>query len=431
MIVKNSEKKENNKFEIIVEADAAEFSSAVNAAYNKNKKDIAIPGFRKGKTPRKVIEGMYGPEVFFQDAIDELAPAAFEYAITETAVKFVGAPSFVNYDITAEQTAVFTFAVELYPEATLGQYKGIEAVKEAVSVSDEAVAAELEAARKRNSRKINIEDRAAQMGDTVKIDFDGYLNGERFDGGKAENYSLELGSNSFVPGFEEQVAGMSLGEEKDLDITFPEQYVEELAGKAVVFKVKVNEITATELPELDDEFAKDNGFDTLDEYKADITANLTKKAEDAAETAFKNAVIEKAVENMTVEIPEVMVNEKIEEIVRNYAANFGMTDRNVEFAKLCEMMGLTPEIVNSSIRPNALMQVKSEILFDEVAKAEAFEITAEETEEYIKKVAESVGAEPEQVKAYFGEAYILSEQRKEKATDLIFSTAVATEKAAE
>ena len=278
MILKNVEKKEKNTAAFEVESDAAEFEKAVNDAYRKNRSSISIPGFRKGKAPRAVIEGMYGPEVFYQDAMDELAPAAYEFGVKESGLKVVGAPAIENVEVTDARTVCFTFAVSLYPEVTLGQYKGLEAVKLPVEVSDEEVEAELNAARKRNARMLDIDDRDAQMGDTANIDFDGYLNGERFDGGKAEGYSLELGSNSFVPGFEEQVVGMKIGEEKDLNITFPEEYTPELAGKDVVFKVKLNSLTMPELPELDDEFAKDvSEFDTLEEYKASIRENLSRR----------------------------------------------------------------------------------------------------------------------------------------------------------
>ena len=262
MIVKNVEKKEDNTLTFQVESDAAEFEAAVNAAYLKNKHSINIPGFRKGKAPRAVVEGMYGAEVFYQDAMDELAPKAFEQGVTENDVKFVGAPSIVDVNVTDDKTVAYTFSVTLYPEVTLGQYKGLSAERYPAEVDEDEIGYELEAARKRNSRKVDVE-REAQMGDVANIDFDGYLNGERFDGGKAEAYDLELGSGSFVPGFEEQIVGMNIGDEKDIDITFPENYAPELAGKAVVFKIKLNNLSVNELPELDDEFAKDNGFDTL------------------------------------------------------------------------------------------------------------------------------------------------------------------------
>ncbi len=431
MIVKNVEKKENNTAVFQVESDAAEFEAAVNGAYLKNKASIYIPGFRKGKAPRAVVEGMYGKDVFYQDAMDELAPQAFEQGVKEAELRFVGAPSITDVNVTDERTVAYTFTVTLYPEVTLGQYKGIEATREPVSVSDEDVNAEVESARKRNARKVSVE-REAQMGDTANIDFDGFLNGERFDGGKAEGYDLELGSNSFVPGFEEQIVGMQIGEEKDLDITFPEEYVEDLAGKAVVFKVKLNSLTVSELPELDDEFAKDvSEFDTLDEYKADIRANLEKRRQDEAEEKVRSEIMHKAAENMTVEIPEVMVQEKVEEILRNYAANFGLNSRDIEYAQLLQMMGLDENTVNVSIRPGAQVQVKNDLLIEAVIKAENIEATDEEVEEYLNKVAESIQAQPEEVKNYFGLEFLAGERKKEKATNLIIDSAVITEAAPE
>ena len=431
MIVKNVEKQENNTAVFQVESDAAEFEAAVNSAYLQNKASIYIPGFRKGKAPRAVVEGMYGKDVFYQDALDELAPKAFEQGVKESDLRFVGAPSISDVNVTDERTAVFSFTVTLYPEVTLGQYKGIEASRESVVVSDEDVNAEVESARKRNARKVSVE-REAQMGDTANIDFDGFLNGERFDGGKAEGYDLELGSNSFVPGFEEQIVGMQIGEEKDLDITFPEEYVEELAGKAVVFKVKLNSLTVSELPELDDEFAKDvSEFDTLDEYKADIRTNLEKRRQDEAEEKVRSEIMHKAAENMTVEIPEVMVQEKVEEILRNYAANFGLNSRDMDYAQLMQMMGLDENTVNVSIRPGAQVQVKNDLLIEAVIKAENIEVSDEEVEEYLNKVAESIQAQPEEVKNYFGLEFLAGERKKEKATNLIIDSAVITEAAPE
>lgn len=428
MILKNVEKKENNTALFQVESDAAEFEAAVNAAYLKNKGSIYIPGFRKGKAPRAIVEGMYGHEVFYQDAMDELAPKAFDLGLKESELQIVGAPSISDVNVTDEKTVVYTFAVTLYPEVTLGQYKGLSAPKESDTVTDEEVDEEIENVRKRNARKVSVEDREAKMGDTVSIDFDGFLEGERFDGGKAEDYSLELGSHSFVPGFEEQVVGMKIGEEKDLDITFPEDYVENLAGKAVVFKVKLKGITENELPELDDEFAKDvSEFDTLEEYKADLRQNLQKSKDEQAENAFRSLIMKQAADNMTVEIPQVMLAEKAEEIVRNYAANFGMTDRSVPMDKLLQMMGLDRESMNMTIMPAAEFQVKNDLLLSAVAKAENLSVSDEEAEEYVKKVAESVNASVEEIKQYFGADYIAQEKKREKATNIILDSAVVGE----
>ena len=426
MILKNVEKKENNTAAFVVESDAAEFEKAVNDAYRKNRSSISIPGFRKGKAPRAVIEGMYGPEVFYQDAMDELAPAAYEFGLKESGLKTVGAPSISDVNITDDRAVAYTFSVSVYPEVTLGQYKGVEALKPSADVTDEDVDAELNATRKRNARMIDIDDRPARMGDTADIDFDGYLNGERFDGGKAEGHKLELGSNSFVPGFEDQVVGMKVGEEKDINITFPEDYVPELAGKDVVFKVKLNSLTMPELPELDDEFAKDvSEFDTLDEYKASIRENLTKTRAERAEAAFKDAVMFQAAENITADIPEVMIEEKEEDILRNYAGQFGLRDRSVSLDEIKKMMGINDEIMEKSIRPAALSQVKTDLLLDAVMEAEELADTDEAFEAYVSKTAEEVGATAEQLKQYFGEDFMRHEFRKELATNLIVDSAVA------
>ena len=430
MQLKNVEKKEKNTAVFEVETDAAELEKAVNGAYLKNRSSISIPGFRKGKAPRAVIEGMYGREVFYQDAMDELAPTAYEFGLKESGLRVVGTPSVKDLDVSEERTVCYTFQVSLYPEVTLGQYKGLEAVKGVPAVSDEEVETELNATRKRNARMIDIDDRAAQMGDTANIDFDGFLDGERFEGGKAEGYSLELGSNSFVPGFEEQVVGMKIGEEKDLNITFPAEYTPELAGKDVVFKVKLNSLTMPELPELDDEFAKDvSEFDTLEEYKADLRAKLLKDKTDKANNAFRAEILRQAAENITAEIPEVMIDEKVEETLRNYASQFGMNDRNVSLQELKNMMGISDEVMQNSIRPGAEFQVKSDLLLNAVMEAETLDDNDEAFAAYVEKVAGDVGATVEQLKQYFGEDFMKHEFRKELATNLIVDSAVA--KAAE
>ena len=424
MILKNVENKENKTATFQVESDAAEFESAVNGAYLKNKASINIPGFRKGKAPRAVVEGMYGAEVFYQDAMDELAPKAFEFGLDESKLRMVGTPSIIDVNVTDDRTASYTFEVTLYPEVTLGQYKGLEAERKDESVSDEDVDNELNSVRKRNARMIDIDDRAAELGDTVDIDFDGYLDGERFDGGKAEGYSLELGSNSFVPGFEDQIVGMKIGEEKDIDITFPENYTPELASKAVVFKIKLNGITTPELPELDDEFAKDvSEFDTLDEYKGSLRENLEKRKKDEAENDFRANVLKQAVNNLKAEIPECMILEKVEQTIRDYASNFGMTDRSVPLENLKEMMGLSDDVVENNIRPAAEFQVKTDLLLDKIKDEEKLEVTEEAFNEYLNKVAEDVKATADQLKDYFGEAFIKAEQLKEMATNLIVDSA--------
>ena len=431
MIVKNIEKKEDNTVSFQVSCDAAEFEKALNTAYLKAKKNIYIPGFRKGKAPRAIIEGMYGAEVFYQDAMDELAPAAFDMGVKEGELNIVGAPAITDVKVTDDKGVDYTFSAEIYPAVTLGQYKGLEAERPVREITDDDVNAELESARKRNARKVSADEREARMGDIANIDFDGFLNGERFDGGKAEGYELELGSNSFVPGFEEQIVGMKVGDEKDLDITFPQEYTPELAGKAVVFKVKLNGLSYNELPALDDEFAGDNGFDTLDEYKADIRANIEKRFNEQADSAFRSEIVKKAIDNMTVKVPNSMIAEKAEEILRNYAANFGMTDRSMPLEKLMEMMGVDENTMKTSIRPAAEYQVKNDLLLDAVAEEEKLEATAEEIDEYVQKMAEGFGATAEQLKTYFGEAMLAAEVKKDKAGRLIVDSAVAAAPAAE
>ncbi len=425
MILKNVEKKEKNTAAFAVESDAAEFEKAVNDAYRKSRSSISIPGFRKGKAPRAVIEGMYGHEVFYQDAMDELAPEAYEFGLKESALNVVGAPTIENVEVTDARTVCFTFAVSLYPEVTLGQYKGLEAVRLPAEVSDEEVEAELNAARKRGARMLDIDDREARMGDTANIDFDGYLDGERFDGGKADGYSLELGSNSFVPGFEDQVAGMKIGEEKEIAITFPEDYTPELAGKDVVFKVRLNSLTMPELPELDDEFAKDvSEFDTLDEYKADIRTRLLKEKTEKSDAAFRSSVMRQAAENISAEIPEVMIDDKVEETLRNYASQFGMNDRKASLEDLRRMMGINDEMMASNIRPGAEFQVKTDLLLKAVMDAEELDDNDEAFEAYVERVSGEVGATAEQLRQYFGEDFMRNEFRKELATKLIVDSAV-------
>ncbi len=429
MNLKNFEKTEKNTAVLTVASDPAEFEKAVNGAYLKSRKDISIPGFRKGKAPRQVIEGMYGHEVFYQDAMDEIAPEAYEFAVNEKDLRVVGQPRITDVNVTDDRAVEFTFSLTLYPEVTLGEYKGLEAVKLVQTVSDDDVEAEIAAVQKRNARMLNV-DRPAEMGDTVNINFEGFLDGTPFEGGKGENHPLELGSNSFVPGFEEQLVGMSAGEEKDIDITFPENYTENLAGKAVVFHVVCNEVSSPEYPELDDEFAQDvSEFDTMADYRADVRSNLQKRLDDSAEAAFRDAVIQKACEGMTVEIPNVMVEEKVDEFLRNYASQFGMYERDMTREQMLKLFGMNEETLNSSIRPAAEMQVKTELMLEAVAKAENLEPTEEELDAYAAKMAEGIGASADDVKKYFGAEYLKAETQREQAMELIVANAVAKDAA--
>ena len=421
--------KEGSKAVVELELSRETLEAAKTKVYNKAKKDIMLPGFRKGKAPRKMIESIYGPDVFLEDAIEEIFPEMLT-CMTESGLKVVGMPSVTKLDKLEGGAVALTLDAPIYPEVTLGQYKGLEAVRQVFEVSEDDIANEIENARKQNARKVSVE-REAQMGDTANIDFDGFLNGERFDGGKAEGYDLELGSNSFVPGFEEQIVGMSIGEEKDINITFPQQYVEGLAGKDVVFKVKLNSLTVSELPEIDEDFAQDNGFDTLEEYKADVKANIAKRFAEEAEATVRSSIMRQAAENTTVKVPEVMINEKVEEMVRNYAANFGMSDGNVPFEQLLTMLGIDESMMEQNLRPSAEIQVRNELMIEEIIKAESIEVTEEETEAYVAKIAEGYNLPVDSIKSYFGMDYIANELKKEKATDLIINSAVITEEAFE
>jgi len=428
MYLKSIDKNETNKATFTVASDAAEFEKAVQEAYLKNKKDVYIPGFRKGKAPRQVIEGMYGREVFYQDAMDELAPDGYDAGVKEGELRVVGQPRITNVQVTDDKCVEFTFDVTLYPVPVLGQYKGIEAYKKQEKVSDETVDEEIKVIQKRNARMLNV-DRAAEMGDTVDIDFEGFLNGEPFDGGSAQGHSLELGSNAFVPGFEEQLVGLKPGDEKDIDITFPENYTEELAGKPVVFHVKVNEVSAPEYPELDDEFAKDvSEFDTFAEYWADVRDGLQKKLDDEAEKNFKDLLIRKACEAMEVEIPAVMVEEKVDEFLYNYASQFGMNPRDMSRAELLKLFGMDENTVNYMIRPSAEMQVKSELLLEAIAQAENLVPSEEELEAYWEKMAKNVGATVEDAKRYLSEEFVKEELKRDQALELLVASAIATDK---
>ena len=425
----NNIKREDGKLSFQVTVDAAAFEKAVNAAYLKAKKNIYVPGFRKGKAPRMVIEGMYGAKVFYDDAVDAIALDAFKAGMEEAKDRTVGDPAITNYNVADDKTLTIDFETALYPEVTLGQYKGIEAEKDADDVSDDDVNKELENVRKRNARIVTV-DRPAKMGDTVNLDYDGYKDGVRFDGGKAEGHDLVLGSNSFVPGFEEQIVGMAAGEEHDIDITFPENYHEGLAGAAVVFKIKVNEVKESQLPDLDDEFAKDvSEFDTLQEYVDDIRKNLSADRKAAAENSFRNRVLGKAVENMTVTVPAVMVDERVNTVINDYARNCAMQGLTLD--QYFKMMGADEATFRSYIRPNAENEVRSELMLEKVAEVEAIAVTPEEIEEEYANAAKTYNVDVETVKKSVAPELIERDLKMKKAVDLIADSAVAVAKAEE
>ena len=430
MIVKNVEKKENNTAMLQVEVDAESFDKAINGAYKKLKGRINVPGFRTGKAPRMVIEGMFGADVFYEDAMESLAPEAFEYAVGEEKLDTVGMPSIVDFNVDDAKVLTITFSTELYPEVTLGQYKGLEGVYAEAEVTDEEVEAALADARKRNARFVDV-DRPVQQGDSIVLDFEGFVDGVAFEGGKADNYTLEIGSGAFIPGFEDQLVGLAAGQEGEVKVTFPEQYAENLAGKDAVFKVKVHTVREPELPELDDEFAKDvSEFDTLEEYKADLRKNLAESRKTEAERSFKSEIMNQALDNMTAEVPESMIAEKTNEFLDNYADSMGLRGR-VSREELIKGMGMGEEEFNSMMRPGALRQVQADLLLDAVVKAEGLEATEEEKADFYKKLEEDYGENAEQIKAMIDEKLMARDIERRKAADLIYSSAVKTAPKAE
>lgn len=424
MNVKSTEKAAG-KATIVIEVEKAEFDAALTKAYNKARKDIFVPGFRKGKAPRKVVEGMYGAKVFYEDAVNEIYPDLYEKAIVEQAIKAVGTAYISKLDDGEDGGVVLTMETDLYPEVTLGDYKGLEVPKADVNVTDEEVEAEIDRMAERNSR-IETVDRPAQEGDTVVLDFEGFDNGVPFEGGKGEKYSLKLGSHQFVPGFEEALVGVSAGEEKDVNVTFPENYTPELAGKPVVFKCKIHEVKETILPEKDDEFAKDvSEFDTLDALRADIRTKRENERSEAVERAFESAVVEKAAANMICDIPASMIEEQLDKHLEQFAYQLQMNGMKLDdYAK---MMGSDMSSLRASMRPMAETTVRNNVLLDAVVAAENITVSDEEVNDEIKKLAEQYSMEEDKVRAAVGEESLKTDLAAKKAMKLLVESAVATE----
>lgn len=424
MNVKSTEQA-NNTAKIVVEIEKQEFETALTQAYNKAKKDIAVPGFRKGKAPRKVVEGMYGAKVFYEDAVNEIFPSIYEKAVVEQKLKAVGGPSITDMDEKEDGTIVLTVETALYPEVTLGNYKGIEVPKANVSVSDDEVEAEINRMAERNAR-IEVADRPAKEGDTVVMDFEGFNNGVAFEGGKGENYSLKLGSHQFVPGFEEALVGVSAGEEKEVNITFPENYTPELAGKPVVFKCKIHEVKESIVPEIDDEFAKDvSEFDTMEALRNDLRAKQLAEAQKNADQQFENAAVELAAQNMTCEIPAAMIDEQVDKHMEQFAYQLQMSGMTMQdYAK---MMGGDLNAMRSSMRPMAETTVRANILLSAIVEAEKIEVSDEEVENELKQVAEQYQMELEKVKEAVSVDMVKNDLAVKKAVKLIVDNAVAVD----
>ena len=388
MSVKSCEKLENSKVLLTVEVSPEDFEAALNKAYLKMRGKINMPGFRPGKAPRKMIESMYGAEVFYEEAVNIVLPDAYEGAVKEQELQVVGYPE-VELDSCGKEGVVFKCTVAVYPEVKLGQYKGLEAPKAEVKVMAADVNARLKEMADRNSRLVSV-DRAAKKGDTADIDFEGFDNGVAFEGGKGENFDLELGSGSFVPGFEDQVIGMKAGEEKDIDITFPENYTPELAGKPVVFHVKVNEVKAKDVPAIDDEFAKDvSEFDTLKELKADLKKKITEEREKAAQRAFEDALMQKVADGIEADIPDAMIDLQCEKMVDSLKQQ--LASQGIPFDQYLKMVQSTEEAVKAEAKEPAQQQVRMDLAVEAIIKAEGLESTDDEVNAEMQKLADKYG----------------------------------------
>ena len=421
MNVKSTERN-GNQTTIVVEIEKELMDKGANAAYLKARKNIMIPGFRKGKAPRKMIESMYGAHVFYEDGLEEIFPEVYQYAVIDQGVKAIGRPNLTDLQIEEDGSVTLTLTTDVYPEVTLGDYKGLEVEKTEATVSDEQVAAELDRMAQ-NVASTETVERAAELGDTANIDCEGFLDGTPFDGGKGEGHDLKLGSNSFVPGFEEQVVGMTAGEEKDIDITFPEDYHAELAGKAVVFHVKCNKVTATNVPALDDEFAKDvSEFESLEELKADIRAKALENAQKQIDNAFEQAAVEKAAENTTVDMPAALIESELDNQMERFAYQLQMSGYSVE--QYAKMMGGDLSTMRNAFRPAAEKQAKINVTLEKIAEVEAIEVTDEDVDAEYTALAEQYSLELDKVKGMVAAEEIKANLKTRKAVKVIVDNAV-------
>ena len=424
MTVKSCEKVEKSQVELTIEVNAAEFEAAVEKAYQKMRRKISVPGFRPGKAPRKMIERMYGAEVFFEEAINIAFPEAYEAAAEQEKLQIVGYPTVEMVGEVTKDGFTFKATTPVYPEVTLGEYKGLKAEKPEVKVLAADVDERLKALADRNTRLVSVE-REAKSGDTAVIDFEGFKDGVPFEGGKGENFSLELGSGSFVPGFEEQVIGMKAGEEKDLDITFPENYHEDLAGKAVVFKVKVHEVKEKEVPALDDEFAKDvSEFDTLKDLKADLKKKITEERQKDADRAFEDALMEQVAEGITADVPDAMVEGQARQFLENFKMQ--IAQQGIPYDQYMKMTGMDEQKLLEDAKEPALRQVRLDLALAAIIKAENIEVSDEEVEAEFKKMADQYGMELDMVKKYLQADQVKDQVTTQKAVAVVVDSAVAT-----
>ncbi|MBD8929182.1 MAG: trigger factor [Clostridiales bacterium] len=424
MALKSSNKVETNVYELEITVDAETFTEACKKAYMKQRKSIQIPGFRKGKATQGMIEKVYGEGAFYEEALEIVYPEAVGSAFDEAGLKVIDQPTDVEFPVMNKQDGVvIKMKVTTYPEVKLGEYKSLKGKMLDTEATDEDVENELKSMQDRNSRLVTVEDRESQMGDTCDIDFEGFVDGVAFEGGKGENYPLELGSNSFIPGFEEQVAGHKTGDEFDVNVTFPEQYEPSLAGKDAVFKCKINEIKTKELPELDDEFAKDvSEFDTLDELKADLKKQISERKEANAKTDYENQLIEQVVENMEVEIPECMNKQKCDEMIQDYSYRLQM--QGLDLNTYLQYLGQTMEQFREQFMDGAKQQVKVKLALDAIVKAENIEATEEEIAEEIAKLAEQYNMEADKIKAAVPQEQLTDDIVTRKAVDFVVDNSV-------
>ena len=422
MKVTSVEKKEKSTVELTIQVEAEAFEAAVQKVYLKTRSRMNVPGFRKGKAPRKIIEGMYGSGVFYEDAVNELYPSAYEEAVKEQGLDDVGYPKMEIVEV-GKDGFTFKALVSVRPEAKLGEYLGLTAPKEEPKVTEKDIDEELKPYIDRATRLVSVK-RKAKKGDTAVIDFEGFDNGTPFEGGKGENHDLKLGAGMFVPGFEEQVIGMKAGEEKDIDITFPEDYHPDLAGKAVVFHVKCNEVKESQAPEVDDEFAKDvSEFETLADFRKDLGDKLLDRKKAQAQADFENAVLEQLVEGMECEIPDGMVEVQVDRLMDDYAMR--IQNQGMRVDQYMSMMGMTPEMLRTSARPSALKQVQTELALTAVAKAEGLTVSDEEYETEMTKLSEQYNMPLEQVKSIIVEEGMRKDLLLRKASELVLSKAKA------
>ena len=430
MSLKNTTKVETNLYEIEFDADKATFEAAIEKVYRKEVKNINIPGFRKGKAPRSIIESRYGKGVFYEDAINEILPTVYQDTIKEADIKdIVAQPEFDIVSID-ENGLVLSAVITVKPDVAIADYAGIEVEKVVEPVSDEEVDREIETVRERNSREIEVTDRAAEMGDTAVLDYEGFADGVAFEGGKGENFSLKLGSGQFIPGFEEQVAGHNIGEEFDINVTFPTEYhAKELAGKPVVFKIKLHKLNKVELPALDDDFAKDvSEFDTFAEYKADMKAKIEKRHESKADAEVEEKLVDALIEKLQAEIPEAMFVNETENFLRDYDNNLRMS--GLDLKTYMQYTGRSLDDLRNDFRPRAEKQVKARLALEKIAVLENLEATEEDINAEYERIANAYNITVDQVKESIDSAAIAEDMKVKKAMDLVKEKAVIGAKAA-